>query len=164
MTTNAIPPPVQTLTLAASTLVVQYRSDCDFLRIVAAKDADTEDDWGPVSTLLTTDPQSFPTEHRQQVWPGDSPDPTWWVVVACVPQSIGMSARADGLGPVPVLRLGPVAVIEWVSIPTVLHVDVGDHTHTLSPFRPGSMGPPPHPVGSPPHDERSNTVRFRPID
>lgn len=159
-----VSPFVQTLTLGASGLVVQYRSEDDSMRIVTTHTATEDNDWGLVSELSTTDPHSFPTEHRQQVWPGDSPDPTWWVVVACVPQSIGMSAHADGLGAVPVLRLGPVAVVEWVSNPTVLHVDVGDRTHTLSPFRPGSMGPPLHPVGLPPHDERSNTVRFGSID
>ena len=82
------------------------------MRIVTTHTATEDNDWGLVSELSTTDPHSFPSEHRQQVWPGDSPDPTWWVVVACVPQSIGMSAHADGLGAVPVLRLGPVAVVE----------------------------------------------------
>lgn len=70
------------LVLPRSGLSIQWRED-DMMRIDPASTIENEY-WSPVSVMYTTDPESFPHEIKQQVWPGDSPDPTWWLVIGAL--------------------------------------------------------------------------------
>ncbi|AOD23277.1 hypothetical protein IM25_18205 [Rhodococcus sp. p52] len=62
------------LSLPRPDLSIQWRED-DMMRSGPASTIENEH-WSPVSVLYTTDPESFPHEITQQVWPGDSLDPT----------------------------------------------------------------------------------------
>ncbi|WP_455902167.1 hypothetical protein [Rhodococcus gordoniae] len=132
-----------TLVLPRSDLSIQWRED-DMMRIAPASTIENEH-WSPVSVMYTTDPESFPHEIKQQVWPGDSPDPTWWLVIGALNTPTAAAAQlADGTV-VPVHRLGPLVLCEWASTPQPLTLTLGSVTHTLAPFRAPSRGPAPYP-------------------
>ncbi|UTT50972.1 hypothetical protein [Rhodococcus gordoniae] len=131
------------LVLPRSGLSIQWRED-DMMRIDPASTIENEY-WSPVSVMYTTDPESFPHEIKQQVWPGDSPDPTWWLVIGALNTPTAAAAQlADGTA-VPVHRLGPLVLCEWTSTPQRLTLTLGSVTHTLAPFRAPSRGPAPYP-------------------
>ncbi|AMY56388.1 hypothetical protein CH272_24160 [Rhodococcus sp. 05-340-1] len=153
-----------TLLLPASGLVAQYRSDDDTMRVVPAAAVDSDLDWGSTTDLSTTDPESFPFELKQQVWPGDAPGPTWWVLITSLPPAVGVKAHAVDGEELAVLRMGPVTVIEWVSTPKTIIVTAGSHTHKISPFRSGSRGPAAYSFDEKPKSEDDNGVDFGRLD
>lgn len=149
-----------TLLLPASGLVAQYRSDDNTMRVVPAAATDSDLDWGSATDLSTTDPESFPFELKQQVWPGDAPGPTWWVLITSLPPAVGVKAHTVDGEELAVLRMGPVAVVEWVSTPKTITVTAGAHTHRISPFRSASRGPAPHTFDEEPKSEDDNGVEL----
>lgn len=132
-----------TLHLPESAYVVQYRSDDETYRVVPEDRISDDLDFGPVKSLFSND--GWSSETKQQVWPGDSAEPTWSVVVSATDRPAAVTARFQDGPPIPVHRLGPVIVIEWASVPRSIEVTVDQHTHSVHPFRPGSRGPAPHP-------------------
>lgn len=138
---------IYTLHLPESAYVVQYRSDDETFRVVPEDRASDHLDFGPVGPLLSDDSWSYVAKH--QVWPGDSAEPTWWVMVGATDRPVAVTARFHGGASIPVHRLGPVIVIEWSSVPRSIEVTVGRHTHLVRPFRPGSRGSAPHPFRPP---------------
>jgi hypothetical protein len=131
------------LTLPRSGLIALWRED-DTCQIQRASEVDNQD-WGPASASYSSDPQSFPYQLKQQLWPGDSPDPTWWLVISALHRPAAVSAMlADGSS-VPVHRLGSLILCEWESTPQRLTVTIDRVTHNLDPFRSGSRGSAPFP-------------------
>lgn len=138
---------IYTLHLPESAHVVQYRSDDETFRVVPEDRISDDLDFGPAESLLSDDGWSY--QSRQQVWPGDSAEPTWWVMVSAADRPVAVTARFQGGPPIPVHRLGPIVVIEWSSVPRSIEVTVDQRTHSVHPFRPGSRGPAPHPLRPP---------------
>lgn len=134
---------IYTLHLPESALLVQYRSDDETVRVVPADRILDDLDFGPVGPLCLDEGWSY--ELKQQVWPGDSAEPTWWVMVSATDQPTAVTASFQGGPSIPVHRLGPLIVIEWSSVPRPIEITVDQKTHHVHPFRPGSRGPAPHP-------------------
>lgn len=150
------------LLLPRSGLQASWREDDDMF-VVADPGDDDPRLWGPTWTYETTDDVSFPHEIKQQVWPGDSPDATWWLLISTIRKPAAISAKLDDDSEVPVLRLGPVVLLEWESLPRTLFVTINGHTHNLRPFRSPSKGPPKYPYRGH-EDDIGGWVGFTPIE
>lgn len=136
---------IHEIALARSGLVIQWDDATD------AWLCDTEErvrraDWPDDSAVLDTEPNwadspSFTLP--QEVWAGESPSPTWWAV-ACAPgEGAAVSAvLRDGSNPL-IVRLGPVLVCEWISLPQILDLTIDGRDYPSEPFRPFGDGPPP---------------------
>jgi hypothetical protein len=119
--------------------------------------------WQPTWTYETTDNISFPHALQQQVSPGDSPDPTWWLLISTIRRPTAISARLEDDSKVPVHRLGPLLLLEWESVPCTLYVTIDRHTHSLRPFRSPTNGPPTYPWSGHENDI-GGWVGFTPIE
>lgn len=131
-----------TLILPRSGITIEWRED-DTFRL------NSTETWSPAAVYVGGDPRKgFDSQLFHQYWPGDSPDPSWWVVITAVSADLAVTATlADGQ-PVPVHRLGTLIACEWESRPQAITFTVDGHTHTMQPFRPGSLGPAPYGFGA----------------
>lgn len=135
--------PTYSLSLPRSGLIAQWCDD-GTAQIGSASDACSVY-WGTTSAFRSSDPDFFPYVLKQQVCPGDRPDPTWWLLISALERPAAVSAAlADG-SRVPVHRLGPLILCEWESTPQRLIVSVDAVARAVEPFRPSSKGPAPFP-------------------
>ncbi len=136
---------IYSLNLPRSGVIVQWRDD-DTYRL-GKRDTVEQEAFEPVN-FRSTDSDSFPFELRQQAWPGDSDQPTWWLIISAARLAASVAAfLADG-SPVPVHRLGTVILCEWESHPQDVVFDVDHRSHVIRPFRAPSQPPPRHPFPS----------------
>jgi hypothetical protein len=133
---------IYSLLLPRSRMTAQWRDDNSF-RI--GRVPDVEEAVFAAVELFSTEPANFGYELKQQVWPGDSPNPTWWLLISALSEPAAVSAvLADG-SPVPVHQLGPVLLCEWESTPQRITFTANEFTHVVEPFRSPSRGPAPFP-------------------
>jgi hypothetical protein len=143
-------------------LQAAWREDDDMF-VLGQPGDDDPTRWQPTWTYETTDNISFPHALQQQVSPGDSPDPTWWLLISTIRRPTAISARLEDDSKVPVHRLGPLLLLEWESVPCTLYVTIDGHTHSLRPFRSPTKGPPTYPWSGHENDI-GGWVGFTPIE
>lgn len=102
-----------------------------------------------------TGPQSG-MGHGGEVWPGDSADATWWLGHGQLyPNDTVRCWLADD-SDVPVIRLGCLWIVEYVSRPQTLFIRINDdEVDFIGPIRPAFLPAAPHPDNASVQDPRA---------